>query len=99
MRLPSFIRLPHNRKFKFSPRHYDPIKDDMDQRISESKNNKIKYFKKLRKSSEINTSRLQIIIAFILSFFIFGWLYIGNKIFIFMLLIPLWFLYKKLSEK
>ena len=99
MRLPSFIRLPHNRKFKFSPRHYDPIKDDLDQRISESKNNKIKYFKKLRKSSEINTSRLQIIIAFILSFFIFGWLYIGNKIFIFMLLIPLWFIYKKLSEK
>tara|TARA_B100000686_G_scaffold146978_1_gene154429 strand:+ start:342 stop:641 length:300 start_codon:yes stop_codon:yes gene_type:complete len=99
MRLPSFIRLPHNRKFKFSPRHYDPIKDDLDQRISESKNNKIKYFKKLRKSSEINTSRLQIIIAFILSFFIYGWIYIGNKIFIFMVLIPLWFLYKKLSEK
>ena len=99
MRLPSFIRLPHNRKFKFSPRHYDPIKDDLDQRIYESKNNKIKYFKKLRKSSEINTSRLQIIIAFILSFFIYGWIYIGNKIFIFMVLIPLWFLYKKLSEK
>ena len=99
MRLPSFIRLPHNRKFKFSPRHYDPIKDDLDQRISESKNIKKKYFKKFRKSSEISSSRLQIIIAFILSFFIFGWLYIGNKIFIFMVLIPLWFLYKKLSEK
>ena len=99
MRLPSFIRLPHNRKFKFSPRHYDPIKDDLDQRISESKNNKIKHFKKLRKSSEINTSRLQIINAFILSFFIYGWIYIVNKIFIFMVLIPLWFLYKKLSEK
>ena len=99
MRLPSFIRLTHNRKFKFSPRHYNPIKDDLDQRISESKNIKKKYFKKFRKSSEISSSRLQIIIAFILSFFIFGWLYIGNKIFIFMLLIPLWFIYKKLSEK
>ena len=99
MRLPSFIKLPHNRKVKLSPRHYDPIKDDLDQRISESKNIKKKYFKKFRKSSEISSSRLQIIIAFILSFFIFGWLYIGNKIFIFMLLIPLWFIYKKLSEK
>ena len=29
MRLPSFIKLPHNRKFKLSPRHYDPIKDEM----------------------------------------------------------------------
>ena len=44
MRLPSFIKLPHNRKFKLSPRHYDPIKDDLDQRISESKNIKKKIF-------------------------------------------------------
>ena len=34
MKLPSFIRLPNNRKFKFSPRHYDPVKDDIDQRVS-----------------------------------------------------------------
>ena len=40
MRLPSFIKLPNNRKFKFSARHYDPVKDDLDQRISESKNTK-----------------------------------------------------------
>ena len=40
MRLPSFIKLPNNRKFKFSARHYDPIKDDLDQRISKSKHTK-----------------------------------------------------------
>ncbi len=98
MRLPSFIKLPNNRKFKFSARHYDPIKDDLDQRISRSKNTKTKYFNRNRPNT-ISTSKLQLIIAFILSFLIFGWLYIGNKIFIFILLIPLWFFLKKISKK
>tara|TARA_B100001029_G_C14992869_1_gene413130 strand:+ start:83 stop:385 length:303 start_codon:yes stop_codon:yes gene_type:complete len=98
MRLPSFIKLPNNRKFKFSARHYDPIKDDLDQRISRSKNTKTKYFNRNR-SNTVSTSKLQLIIAFILSFLIFGWLYIGNKIFIFILLIPLWFFLKKISKK
>tara|TARA_B100000003_G_C10927484_1_gene369793 strand:- start:2286 stop:2588 length:303 start_codon:yes stop_codon:yes gene_type:complete len=98
MRLPSFIKLPNNRKFKFSARHYDPIKDDLDQRISRSKNTKKKYFNR-NTSKSVSTSKLQLIIAFILSFLIFGWLYIGNKIFIFILLIPIWFFLKKISKK
>ena len=98
MRLPSFIKLPNNRKFKFSARHYDPIKDDLDQRISRSKNIKKKYFNR-NTSNSVSTSKLQLIIAFIISFLIFGWLYIGNKIFIFILLIPIWFFLKKISKK
>ena len=98
MRLPSFIKLPNNRKFKFSARHYDPVKDDLDQRISKSKNTKKKYFKRNRKSSEVSASKLQLFIAFLLSFLIFGWLYVGNTIFISFLLIPLWFIYKKISK-
>ena len=98
MRLPSFIKLPNNRKFKFSARHFDPIKDDLDHRISRSKNNKKKYFNR-NTSNTVSTSKLQFIIAFILSFLIFGWLYIGNKIFIFILLIPIWFFLKKISMK
>tara|TARA_B100000287_G_scaffold118174_1_gene110093 strand:- start:7710 stop:8006 length:297 start_codon:yes stop_codon:yes gene_type:complete len=97
MRLPSFIKLPNNRKFKFSARHYDPIKDDLDQRISRSKNTKKKYFNR-NTSNSIDASKLQLIIAFLLSFLIFGWLYMGNTIFIFFLLIPLWFFFKKLSK-
>ena len=98
MRLPSFIKLPNNRKFKFSARHYDPIKDDLDQRISRSINTKKKYFNR-NTSNSVSTSKLQLIIAFLLSFLIFGWLYIGNKIFIFILLIPIWFFLKKISKK
>lgn len=98
MRLPSFIKLPNNRKFKFSARHYDPIKDDLDQRISNSKNTKKKYFNRNHKSNEVSASKLQLLIAFLLSFLIFGWLYIGNSIFIFFLLIPLWLFYKNISK-
>ena len=99
MRLPSFIKLPNNRRFKFAPRHFDPIKDELYQRVSESKNTNKKYFKRNRNQNQISTSRLQLIIAFILSFLIFGWLYLGIKIFIFIILIPLWFLLKKWTKK
>ena len=96
MRLPSFIKLPKNRKFNFPSRHYDPSRDDLEQRISNIKNNKKKFFERSRNQAEINTSKLQLIIAFILSFLIFGWILIGNKIFIFTILIPLGFILKKI---
>ena len=99
MRLPSFIKLPNNRRFKFAPRHFDPIKDELYHRVSESKNTKKKYFKRNRNKNQTSASRLQLIIAFILSFLIFGWLYLGNKIFIFIILIPLWFFFKKWTKK
>lgn len=102
MKLPSFIRLPKSRKFNFDPRHYDPIRDDVDQRVSEIKNNvksknKI-YFDFKRKSEVISGSKLQLIIALFLSFFIFGWLYIGNNIFIFTILLPLWYIINKIRK-
>ena len=40
MKFPSLIRLPKNKKFNVKPRHYDPIKDDIDQRVSKIKNEK-----------------------------------------------------------
>lgn len=95
MRLPSFIKLPKNRKFNFPSRHYDPSRDDLEQRISNAKNKK-KFFERSRNQTEINTSKLQLMIAFILSFLIFGWILIGNKIFIFTLLIPIGFIVKKI---
>lgn len=103
MKLPSFIRLPKSRKFNFDPRHYDAIRDDVEQRVSEIKNNvKSKnkgYFDYKRKSDVVSGSKLQLMIALFLSFFIFGWLYIGNKIFIFTTLIPLWYIINKMRKK
>tara|TARA_B100000378_G_scaffold114605_1_gene91981 strand:- start:1984 stop:2295 length:312 start_codon:yes stop_codon:yes gene_type:complete len=102
MKLPSFIRLPKSKKFNFDPRHYDPIKDDIEHRVSEINNNvKLKnkrYFDHKKKSEVVSGSKLQLIIALLLFFFLFGWLYIGNKIFIFTSLIPLWYIFKKIRK-
>ena len=102
MKLPSFIRLPKSKKFNFDPRHYDPIRDDIEHRVSEINNNvklkNKKYFDYKKKSEVISGSKLQLIIALLLSFFLFGWLYIGNKIFIFTSLIPLWYIFKKIRK-
>ena len=32
MRLFSFVRLPNHRKFNYTPRYYDPIKEEIEQR-------------------------------------------------------------------
>ena len=57
-----------------------------------------KYFDYKKKSEVVSGSKLQLIIALLLSFFLFGWLYIGNKIFIFTALIPLWYIFKKIRK-
>lgn len=32
MKLPSIIRLPRHKSFEYTPRHYDPIKEEIDER-------------------------------------------------------------------
>ena len=50
MRLPSLIRLPSYQRFKFQARHYDPVKEEIDERVS-----KIKYDLELEKN--LNASK------------------------------------------
>ena len=44
MKFPSLIRLPKNKKFSVKPRHYDPVKDDIEQRVSKIKNENLGFF-------------------------------------------------------
>ncbi|MEQ8714191.1 MAG: hypothetical protein RIC80_14315 [Cyclobacteriaceae bacterium] len=37
MRLPSLIRLPSHQRFKFQARHYDPVKEEIEERVSKIK--------------------------------------------------------------
>ncbi len=34
MKFPSLIRLPKHQRFSYQPRHYDPVKEELDERIS-----------------------------------------------------------------
>ena len=37
MRLPSIFRIPSHQRFKIQPRYYDPVKEELDQRIARIK--------------------------------------------------------------
>ena len=89
MRLPSLVRLPRNRNFKFEPRYYDPIKEEIEEKTARFKEemNAEGYVPKgnisfQRKSESLpNASLLQLVIAACLGFAIVGWLQFGNNVF------------------
>ena len=99
MKFPSLIKLPKNKKFNVKPRHYDPIKDDIEQRVSKIKNEKKKklFINKFDNPTELEILKpgnLQLLLFILLSLVFIGWLYYGNIIFILLVIIPLIYFYK-----
>jgi len=99
MKFPSLVKLPKNKKFNVKPRHYDPIKDDIEQRISKIKNEKKKklFINKFDNPTELEILKpgnLQLLLFLLLSLVFIGWLYYGNIIFILLVIIPLIYFYK-----
>ena len=90
MRFPSFIKLPRSRAFDFTPRYYDPVKEEIQERTEQIKKEmngektdyvpgKISFE---RKSQSIpSASFLQLIIGATLGLMVVGWLYFGNQVF------------------
>ena len=35
MKIPSLVKLPRNRQFRFKPRHYDPVQEDLEERVTQ----------------------------------------------------------------
>ena len=94
MKFPSLVKLPKNKKFNVKPRHYDPIKDDIEQRVSKIKNEKKKklFINKFDNPTELEILKpgnLQLLLFILLSLVFIGWLYYGNIIFILLVIIPL----------
>ena len=92
MKLPSIINIPVYQRFKYEPRFYDPIKDDIDgrrkrikrqiegerRRGTYSSNSRIEGSFARRVPHEGKSSFLRLIIAAILFSGIVGFLYFGN---------------------
>jgi hypothetical protein len=89
MRFPSFVRLPKHQKFHFEPRYYDPIKEDIEQRINLVKNEKshegntktserISAIWERNKRQSRQSSIRQILIMFILVSGVCLYFYFGN---------------------
>jgi len=34
MKFPSFLKIPKHQRFRFEPRYYDPVKEEIEQRVS-----------------------------------------------------------------
>ena len=103
MKFPSLIRLPKNKKFNFEPRHYDSIKEDVEQRISKIKNENKKnlshsLFRNKEEKGIFKPGNLQLYLFLLLTIISIGWIFYGNIIFILFLIIPLIY-FLKLNKK
>jgi len=109
MRIPSIIKTPKYNRFKFEPRHYDPIKEEIEEKLRMAKAQKefdttdyqssisAAFSKRQKKNSQAST--LQLILAIALMGTFVGWLFLGNQFFyVFLFLSPLYF-YWRLKNK
>lgn len=92
MKLPSIIKIPSYQRFNYEPRHYDPIKDDIDERRRrirhslDAEKSKGEYSSRgrlqgsfrRRKAAEDNSGFIRLIIGAMLFAGVVGYLYFGN---------------------
>ena len=107
MKIPSIIKTPKYNRFNFEPRHYDPIKEEIEEKLRMAKAQKefdssttgyqssisAAFSKRQKKNSQSST--LQLIIAIALMGTFVGWLFFGNQFFyVYLLLSPLYFYWR-----
>lgn len=92
MKIPSLFRTPRYQRFKIEPRYYDPVKEEMEQREAaikqelssdnesdiEGRKSRIVGGFRRNSSSKGSATFMQLIIMVMLSFLIFGYIYLGN---------------------
>ena len=112
MKLPSLFRTPRHQRFSITPRYYDPIKEDIDNRTSRirkeleiSKEGKTiqpssmpgSFSRRLKENKKTSIVQLLLIIFFITASV--GYLQFGNDIlYLFLIIIPV-YLYFRLKGK
>ena len=90
MKIPSIIKTPKHNRFNFEPRHYDPVKEEIEEKFRAYKANKdlnknerstsnisAAFSKRQRKNSQ--ASAIQLIIAIVLMVTCVGWLFLAIK--------------------
>ena len=102
------FRLPRSQQFEIKPRYYDPVKEFVKEREMLAKSRKdsssegsaprIAFNRRLPAAGP-STSLMQLIIALLLGSSVVGWLYIGNDILYFGLLLAPLYLYFRIRKK
>ncbi|MFY0653097.1 MAG: hypothetical protein JXQ96_13740 [Cyclobacteriaceae bacterium] len=106
MKFPSIIKTPRHNRFNYEPRHYDPIKEEIEEKFkavraqkenanaADYQSNISAAFRK-RQQKGRQASAIQMIIAVLLMGTFVGWLFYGNQIFYaYLLLSPLYFYWR-----
>lgn len=110
MKIPSFIRLPKNKRFNFEPRYYDPIKEEIEERTSrikyemegeEGSSHRESISSAFRRKQRQNTQSniMQFVFVLLLVGVLFGYIFYGNKIFYALFLIIPFYLWMKSSRR
>jgi len=100
MKIPSLLRVPKNKRFNFQPRHYDPIKEEIEDRTERIKSelNDREFYRehisqafRRREKRERTSGILQLFFVITFALIIFGYIYFGTQIlYTFLILIPLY---------
>ncbi len=102
MKFPSITRIPKHKKFDFTPRYYDPVKEDVKNRTERikaelSEESDTKYRENIKKAFEIREKRktrtdlMQLVLITIVVGCSVGWIYFGNyALYVFMFLLALY---------
>lgn len=107
MKLPSISRIPKYQKFNYTPRFYDPIKEDIEQRTEkirrDMENNltpthqsplRNAFRRRAVENRKSNITQLLLIILLLATFF--GYIYYGNEvIYLFIIIIPFYIVVRK----
>ncbi len=106
MKFPSIVKVSRHNRFKYEPRYYDPIKEEIDEKLRVARK-EIKEGADMQYTSNISaafqrrqrgtgqSSVLQLVIAVLLMATFIGWLFYGNDVFYgFLLLAPLYFYFR-----
>ncbi len=102
MKFPSLSRMPKYKRFNFEPRHYDPIKEDIQNRTerikgelkitsSQSHREHIKSAFNNRARRDASSDFMQLLLIIIMLGAFGGWLYFGNVVlYVFVIIFPLY---------
>ena len=106
MRFPSLFRTPKYQQFEIKPRYYDPVKEFIEERrmvVNANQNgdppnephiSRIRFERK-KNNEGVSATLLQLIIVLILGGLLLGWLYIGNDVLYYgLIVIPVYFFFR-----
>jgi len=107
MKVPSIFRLPRYQRFEIKPRHYDPVKEDIENRTNRIRQEirlkragkqaeSIRDAFQSRKASNKSADLFQVLMIIIIAVALGGYIFYGaNVYFALLLLVPLYIILRR----